>query len=112
MLNRYYNRDGVEIPEDWANTDKHGGKYTDSSSTDYRVAATDIGGVFVSTVWLGRDHGYGTSLPIIFETMIFGGEWNVECRRYHSELGAVRGHIEAVDRLHDGKPPFKHLDGN
>ncbi len=109
MLDRYYNRDGVEIPDDWA---QHGGKYTGSSSTDRRVAATDIGDVAVSTAWLGRDHDYGTNLPIIFETMIFGGEWAGECRRYHSELGAVRGHIDAVDRLHDGKPPFEHLDGN
>lgn len=40
----------------------------------FRVAydALDDGG-FVSTVFLGHDHGFGHGPPVLFETMIFGG---------------------------------------
>lgn len=38
------------------------------------VAQDDIGGCFVSTVFLGLDHNFGYSdRPILFETMIFNG---------------------------------------
>lgn len=38
-----------------------------------RVAATDIGPLHVSTVWLGHDMGFGVNgPPVIFETMVFG----------------------------------------
>lgn len=41
---------------------------------DYRrVGADEVGPYYVSTVWLGIDHGFGrTALPLIFETMVFG----------------------------------------
>lgn len=41
---------------------------------DRRVNKTNIGEVSVSTVFLGSDHGIDDNNPIIFETMIFGGE--------------------------------------
>ena len=54
---------------------------------------------WVSTVWLGLDHGFGMGgPPLIFETMIFGdhgvsdhGQW-----RYSTEQAARQGHAEAV----------------
>ncbi len=36
-----------------------------------RVAETDIGGVKISTVFLGLDHQFGQGLPLLFETMVF-----------------------------------------
>lgn len=46
-------------------------------SADRRVAETMVEGVRVSTVFLGLDHGWGgKGPPVIFETMIFGGEHN------------------------------------
>lgn len=41
---------------------------------DRRVANTVVGDVNVSTVFLGLDHSRGQGPPLIFETMIFGGE--------------------------------------
>jgi hypothetical protein len=39
-----------------------------------RVAHTDIGKVFISTVCLGIAHGWNEAgQPLLFETMIFGG---------------------------------------
>ena len=40
-----------------------------------QVAETKVGGLRVSTVFLGLDHNYsGTGDPILFETMIFGDD--------------------------------------
>lgn len=38
------------------------------------VAGNTINGIRVSTVFLGLDHSYFEDEPILFETMIFGGE--------------------------------------
>lgn len=46
-----------------------------------RVASTSIGEAKVSTVFLGLDHGFGSSEPILWETMVFGGEMDEECER-------------------------------
>ena len=34
----------------------------------------EAGKVYVSTVFLGLDHSFGYGPPLLFETMIFGGE--------------------------------------
>jgi hypothetical protein len=50
-----------------------------------RVAETKRGDVRVSTVFLGLDHSFGDGPPLIFETMIFGGEhdeWIDRCSTY------------------------------
>jgi len=42
---------------------------------DRQVAASGKKGkLFVSTVFLGLDHSFGDGSPMLFETMIFGGE--------------------------------------
>ena len=42
--------------------------------TDRHVAVTMVDGIRVSTVFLGLDHNWGDGTPVLFETMIFGGE--------------------------------------
>lgn len=50
---------------------------------DRKVARTDIcEGVFVSTVFLGLDHSFGSGEPLIFETLIFGGALDGEMERW------------------------------
>lgn len=73
-----------------------------------RVGVTKISeaGITVSTVHLGLDHRYGDGPPLIFETMIFGGEHDQDCRRYATEEDAMRGHLEALSRLRTGRAPF------
>lgn len=63
---------------------------------------------FVSTVWLGLDHGFGRSeQPLIFETMVFCHDH--ECKldqqqwRYPSEALAVLGHETAVALVRSAK---------
>jgi len=55
------------------------------------------GNVRVSTVFLGVDHNYGeTGPPLIFETMIFGGEHDDYQERYATEVEARVGHARAL----------------
>jgi len=51
--------------------------------------------VFVSTVFLGLDHGWGVGPPVLWETMIFGGPHNDYQRRYTTRDGAEMGHTIA-----------------
>ena len=65
-----------------------------------RVAKTEISEtVEVSTVFLGLDHNwraYGP--PILFETMVFGGEHNEKMDRYATWDEALSGHAAMVKR--------------
>jgi len=66
---------------------------------DIRVAFDNLAeGVDVSTVFLGLDHNWGHhDLPILFETMVFGGEMDQECERYSVRQEALEGHAEMVE---------------
>lgn len=67
-----------------------------------RVAEDTIGPYWISTVWLGLDHGFmRKSPPIIFETMVFANEeirgedgpmFDLDCDRYATEEQAKAGH--------------------
>ena len=63
-----------------------------------RVAAHEEAGVNVSTVFLGLDHGMQSGIPILFETMIFGGEHDEYQERYTTWEEAEVGHIEACKK--------------
>ena len=64
------------------------------------VEKTDIGTVFISTVFLGLDHNYGDEgPPILFETLVFGGALDGEMDRYATWDEAVVGHKEMVARV-------------
>lgn len=57
-----------------------------------------IRGVHISTVFIGLDHSFGDSPPLLFETMIFG----CEClsgyqRRYSTWEEAEAGHQAACE---------------
>jgi hypothetical protein len=54
-------------------------------------------GIKVSTVFLGLDHNFGlTGPPILFETMIFGGEHHEYQERYATRDEAFKGHKKAL----------------
>ena len=89
---RYVLKEGVPVIEPdlltWA-------KWFEDDS-ERRVALTEIDGVSVSTVFLGLDHSFGGGTPILFETMIFGGEYDDYQERYHTLEEAQAGHEKAV----------------
>jgi hypothetical protein len=56
--------------------------------------------VYVSTVFLGLDHNHGfsdESRPILWESMVFGGESSGEQERYCTKEEAIAGHLKLVD---------------
>lgn len=70
------------------------------SDPDYRFVAVDTlpNGVKVSTVWTGIDYSlYDDVKPLIFETMIFGGERDTYAWRYTTEAEALEGHRQVVE---------------
>ena len=94
----YYDRQGNPLTmEEWAESFR---------PENQRVAATEIGDATVSTVWLGLDHSFSDQgPPVIFETMIFGGEWDNWGWRYATEAGAKAGHERIVQAVRDGRNP-------
>lgn len=53
--------------------------------------------VRVSTVFLGLNHAWGNEEPVLFETMIFGGEHDQYQERYHTWAEAEEGHKKALE---------------
>src|SRR5262245_25848747 len=61
------------------------------------VAQTHVKNILVSTVFLAIDHNFGCGgAPILWETMIFGGEHSNFQQRYTSKEDALKGHRKAV----------------
>jgi hypothetical protein len=57
----------------------------------------------VSTVYLGMNHQWGDGPPLIFETMVFGGDEGEPCWRYSTEEQARAGHDRVVAALRAGE---------
>lgn len=67
------------------------------------VSQENIDGVFISTVFLGMDYNWGNGQPLLFETMIFGGEFDQYQERYSTWEEAEEGHKVALLMV---KPKF------
>jgi hypothetical protein len=63
------------------------------------VAQDDLGGVWVSTVFLGFDLGRFRGRPCFYETMVFGGRYDLSQDRYSSWDEAEAGHREWCERV-------------
>lgn len=66
------------------------------------VAKTTVGEAEVSTVFLGLDHQFSLSEdapPVLFETMIFGGEHDGDIWRWHTWVEAEQMHQKVVDMV-------------
>lgn len=70
----------------------------------------------VSTVFLGLNHSFGGEVPILFETMIFGGEHDELQARYSTRAEAEQGHEDVVNLLQSyyatNKRPEKNGNGH
>ena len=66
------------------------------------VAKTMVDGAMVSTVFLGIDHGFGSPVPILFETMVFPDPesgHDLDMDRYATWDEAVAGHEAMVAKV-------------
>jgi len=88
-MNEYYklNKDHVAVPCTVIEFEE-----TLRDCDGRRVALDEGDGVSVSTVFLGLDHSWGDGPPMLFETMIFGGEHDEDQWRYSTWGEAVAGH--------------------
>jgi len=68
-------------------------------SKDRNLAKTRVNGATVSTVFLGLDHRFGAGPPLVFETMVFGGELDGDCDRYSTYDEAELGHVNMVNKV-------------
>ena len=66
-------------------------------TADRHVAKTTVNDeVNVSTVFIGLDYSFGSGPPLLFETMIFGGEHDQYQERFETWEQAEDGHKVAV----------------
>ena len=69
-----------------------------------RVGLDLIGDIRISTVFLGLDHNFMfDGPPVLWETMIFGGQFDGEQDRYTSYEDAVAGHAAMVQKVKDSQ---------
>jgi hypothetical protein len=62
-----------------------------------QVAETEVGDVRISTVWLGINYRFDEEgAPLIFESMVFGGEFDHTTDRYPNWHAALAGHDQLV----------------
>lgn len=76
------------------------GKFCEDRSKR-RVARTEIGDVTVSTVFLGINHNFVEGEPILFETMVFGGEHDEYQERCCTWDEAVAMHTRVVTMVEE-----------
>ena len=65
-----------------------------------RVAQTKVKRVRISTVFLGLDHSFSETAPLVlYETMVFGGEMDQHEARYCTWEEAAAGHKVIVAKI-------------
>jgi len=89
----YYDRFGKPLPDFVV----FGRLFHDPAYQTVRKAR--VGGIRISTVWLGLDHSFGQGPPLIFETMVFGDRMDEEYFRYATEAEAIEGHYRMARRV-------------
>ena len=70
---------------------------------DRLIVEDKIGEVLISTVFLGLDHSFGLGLPLLYETMIFGGKHNQFQERYSTRDKTIAGHTRALEWVKTGE---------
>lgn len=101
-MGRYYILDGVTPVEcecllEWARI---------FTSTNIQVEKTRIGGIVISTVFLGQDHSEGIGKPLLFETIVFGGKYDLGKWQYSTWGAAKKGHFYIVGQVARSRNPI------
>ena len=77
------------------------GEWLNKNPERKAVKQEHIGDVFISTVFLGLDHAWDSDIPVLWETMIFGGEHDQYQDRYTSVEDALEGHQIALNLVNN-----------
>ena len=98
-----------ELNEDGTTTALPDGAYPARFDADHkRIAESTVGGMWVSTVFLGLNHQLDDGPPLLFETMVFPERGNYSemlCWRYTTKTDAAACHAFLVAELEAGKKP-------
>jgi hypothetical protein len=78
--------------EDWL-------KWAKSGSAGKRAALDRVGESVISTVFIGVDYSDFVGRPLLFETMVFGGELDGEMERCSTWEEAELQHKQMVDKV-------------
>ncbi len=73
-------------------------------ASDRDVMKTRLDDVYISTVFLGINYQWGRGPPILYETMVFGGQNDEYTERYHTRQEAINGHERVVKMVEDRLP--------
>lgn len=93
---KYYILDGNKEVQECSSEEA----WKSRKSINHRIVGrTQIGDVRVSTVFLTFDHSFDDGPPVLFETMIFGGDHDEYQERYHTYKEACEGHLKAIDMV-------------
>jgi len=111
----YLNEDGEAEPW-WDDNDLLGwASWLETADRHIGFTELESGTVKVSTVFLGLNHSFGEGPPVLFETMIFGGEHDELQTRYHTREAAEQGHEDIVNLVQSyyatNKKPEKNGNG-
>lgn len=69
-------------------------------SAKRKLAHDEVGSARISTVFLGIDRNMGgAGPPVLYETMVFGGDLDQEEERYCTRDEALKGHADMVERV-------------
>lgn len=71
---------------------------------DRKIARTEIGGVTVSTVFLGLNHAWGDGPPLLFETLVIEGPLDGNMDRYSTIEEARAGHEAMCEEVKKAAP--------
>jgi len=77
--------------------------WLENNDDKVRLKQEHIGDIYISTVFLGLDHAFNGEIPLLWETMIFGGENDQYQERYSSYEDALDGHQKAVELVKNSK---------
>lgn len=80
-------------------------------TADRVVEKTNIADVEVSTVFSGMNHQYGEGPPLLFETLVFGGEQDGDVWHYSTWNEAKVGHGRVVASVITGMAKANYEQG-
>jgi ABC-type uncharacterized transport system YnjBCD substrate-binding protein len=76
-------------------------EWIEENPTKKALKQEAIGDTYISTVFLGLDQAWNSNIPVLWETMIFGGDHDQYQERYTSVEDAIKGHEYAVSLAKD-----------
>jgi hypothetical protein len=103
VIGCYYDWEGRPISQD---------RWVSLFADERHVGQDTVGDVWVSTLWFGLSHrSLGRGPPLIFETMVSGGEYDGWTWRYATEREAREGHAATVELVREDLEARRPGDG-